>query len=94
LAKHVESTPIKEVFRGETVWEGVVETFVLSLNPNAKRCYAWSYKQNGETLYVTVLHASPVDSPQAAVKAAIMEQVKKSEMPPKSTPGYDNPFFD
>ena len=39
LARHVESTPVKEVFRGETVWEGVVETFDISLNPSVKRCY-------------------------------------------------------
>jgi hypothetical protein len=27
----------------ETVWEGVVECFVLSGHARAKRCYAWSY---------------------------------------------------
>jgi hypothetical protein len=30
---HVESVPIKETFRGKTVWEGIVEVFVV-LPPN------------------------------------------------------------
>ena len=71
IGRHVESTRIKEMFRGDVVWEGIVETFDLFLNPQAKRCYAWSYEEGGEIQYVTVLHIPPVDSPESAVKAAI-----------------------
>lgn len=28
-SEHVKSVPVKEVFRGRTVWEGVVEVFDL-----------------------------------------------------------------
>ena len=40
-AKHVLSEPIREDFRGNRVWEGVVETFALDDHPTAKRAYAW-----------------------------------------------------
>ena len=64
------------MFRGDVVWEGIVETFDLFLNPEVKRCYAWSYEQNGETQYATVLHIPPVDSPQTAVKVAIASKAR------------------
>ena len=37
----------------------------------AKRCHAWSYEDNGETQYVTVLELPPVTSAETAVKVAI-----------------------
>ena len=77
LARHVESTPIREVFRGERVWEGVVETFDLALNPTVKRCYAWSYEENGETKYVTVSQTLEINSPEMAVKAYIASLVER-----------------
>ena len=43
----VESVPVKEVFEGETVWEGVVQVFDLINHPTAKRCYAWSHEVEG-----------------------------------------------
>jgi hypothetical protein len=78
IARHVESTPIREMFQGAVVWEGAVETFDLFLNPEAKRCYAWSYEQDGETQYVTVPHIPPVDSPQSAVKVAMASKARSN----------------
>src|SRR5580658_8752950 len=60
-----------EKLRNQTVWEGVVESFALTGHPKAKRCYAWSYQDNGETQYVNVLEIPPVISPKTAVQAAI-----------------------
>ena len=37
-AKHVESVPVKEMFKCETVWEGIVEVFDLVGHPTAFRC--------------------------------------------------------
>jgi uncharacterized protein YerC len=34
-------------------------------------CHAWSYEENSETQYVTVLEIPPVDSPSSAVTIAI-----------------------
>ena len=71
---HIESVPVKEVFEGETAWEGTVEVFDLVGHPKASRAYAWSYRDGDEMKSIAVLHLAPVDSPQAAVKVAIREQ--------------------
>ena len=78
-ARHVDSTPVFEAFRGEVVWEGVVETFALVGHTKAKRCHAWSYEENGETQYVTVLELPPVDSAETAVKVAIAAESRKTK---------------
>ena len=70
-ARHVASEPVIEIFRGEVAWDGVVETFSLTGYAKAQRCHAWSYEENGETQYVTVLELPPVDSAETAVKVAI-----------------------
>jgi hypothetical protein len=38
---HGESVPVKEVFGGETTWEGTVKVFELVGHQTAKRAYAW-----------------------------------------------------
>jgi hypothetical protein len=76
---HVESVPVHEVFRGETVWQGRVEVFTLSGHPKAKKAYAWSHldgaNDEGERI-VTVLEIPPVESPITAVRAAIVADAK------------------
>jgi len=77
-ARHVDSTPVIELFRGEVAWDGVVETFELAGHPRAKRCHAWFYVDDkGEAQYTTVLEIPPVDSPETAVKVAIAAKGKK-----------------
>jgi hypothetical protein len=81
-AAWIESVPVKETFQGETVWEGVVRVFDLKDHPTATRCYAWSYvtdEKTGKRKFFAVLHQGPVDSPQAAVRAAIVAEYKKSK---------------
>ena len=75
-AVHERSSVVVERFKKETVWEGVVESFALTGHPKAKRCYAWSYQNNGETQYVNVLEIPPVDSPKTAVQVAIVADTK------------------
>ena len=70
-AHHVASEPVIELFNGEVAWDGVVETFELAGHPKAKRCHAWSFEENSETQYVTILELPPVDSAESAVKVAI-----------------------
>jgi hypothetical protein len=76
LARHCGSVPVKEIFEGKTVWEGVVEVFDLLRHPRAIRCYAWSFIENGEPQYTTVLEIPPVDSPESAVKVAIASKAR------------------
>ncbi len=76
-AVHVSTVPVKETFDGQTVWEGEVEVFNVSGHPRAFQCYAWAYQgDDGRTKYTAVLRLPPVQSPQDAVKAAIVAQVK------------------
>lgn len=76
-ARHVATTPVKEVFKGQTVWEGEVETFDLTGHAKAKRAYAWGYPNGrGGLEVVAVLEIPPVESPQTAVKAAIVARAR------------------
>lgn len=69
----IESVPVKETFQGQIVWEGEVQVFDLQGHPRATRAYAWSYRTDeGKRRTVAVLHEGPVDSPENAVKAAIV----------------------
>jgi hypothetical protein len=76
---HVESVPVKEIFEGQTVWEGTVEVFDLIGHPKAKRVYAWSYRDGDQNKTVAVLEIPPVDSPQSAVKVAIASKARKNQ---------------
>jgi hypothetical protein len=79
-SRHVETVPVIEEFQGETVWEGEVEVFDID-HPKAKRCYGWGYtvNENQGRNYVAVLEVPPVTSPQTAVQAAIMSEIKNAK---------------
>jgi len=78
-AEHVASVPVKEVFQGKTVWDGIVEVFDLKAHPTAFRVYAWAHDTDDPAnprRHVTVLHAHPIKSEQDAVRAAIIQEFK------------------
>lgn len=78
-ATWVEAVPVSETYDGDTAWEGVVQVFDLMGHSEATRCYAWSHvTDEGKTRYVAVLHVPPVDSPQAAVRAAIVQEFRSN----------------
>ncbi len=64
----VERVHIDERFEDDPVWQGEVLVFDLLDHPAADRCYAWEV--DGEV--TAVLGVGAVDSPQAAVRAAIL----------------------
>jgi hypothetical protein len=74
---HVESVPVKEVFEGQTASEGTVEVFDLVGHTEAKRAYAWTYRDGDQDKTIAVLGIAPVDSPQSAVKVAIASKARK-----------------
>ncbi len=81
-AVHVASVPIKETFQGKTVWDGIVEVFEISGHPKAPKVYAWSHDTNDPKKpkrHVTVLHIAPILSAEAAVKAAIIQELRSLE---------------
>ena len=78
---YLETVPVTEIFQGKTVWQGEVEVFQIRGHPKAKRAYAWSHmagKSDKETTYVAVLELPSVTSPETAVKAAIMAEIKNA----------------
>ena len=70
----VKKLPVKEVFEGKTVWEGVVHVFNLEGHPKATRAYAWSSPIEGteRRRFYAVLHLGGIRSPLDAVRAAIV----------------------
>jgi hypothetical protein len=78
-AMHVASVPVKEVYKGKTLWDGVVEVFDLTGHPKTHRAYAWSHETDDPEhpkRHVTVLHIPPATSPQRAVMTAIAQEVR------------------
>jgi hypothetical protein len=81
-ATHVESVPVKETFKGQTIWEGIVEVFDLVGHPEAHRVYAWANDRGDPERarhHVTVLHLHPIKSAQDAVRAAIVQEFRSLE---------------
>lgn len=72
----VSAEPVKEVFNGKTVWEGVVHVFDLEGHPKATRAYAWSSPVEGSNKrrFYAVLHLGGIRSPLDAVRAAIVAE--------------------
>jgi len=78
-AIHRESVPVKEVFKGQTVWDGVVEVFHLAGHPKTDTVYAWLHDTGDpEQPFrpVTVLHIHPALTPLAAVRAFIVQEFR------------------
>jgi aminoglycoside phosphotransferase (APT) family kinase protein len=80
-ATHVETVPVKETFRGQTVWEGHVEVFDID-HPQTSRIYAWSHDTDDPASprrHVTVLHLPPAITPLRAVQASIVSDVREQQ---------------
>jgi len=83
-ATHRESVPVKEVFQGHTVWDGIVEVFSLEGHPSANTAYAWLHDSgdtNKPAKRVAVLHVPPVVSPLTAVRAFIIQEFASNAIP-------------
>ncbi|MGA2447043.1 MAG: hypothetical protein ABTD50_00030 [Polyangiaceae bacterium] len=81
-ATHVETVHVREVFRGELVFERDVEVFDIVGHPKAKRAYAWSEATTGsKRRFFATLHIAPVDSPIAAVRASILADAEPLTKP-------------
>jgi hypothetical protein len=79
-AEHLHTEPIKETFRGETVWEGNVEVFSVTGHSRAKRAYAWSVDEGTpQEKFTAVLEIPPVKSALDAVRVSIVAAKKKIE---------------
>jgi hypothetical protein len=77
-ATHTESVPVKEVFNGQTVWDGIVEVFRLDGHPRTNKAYAWLHDTGDKPKPVTVLHIDPALSPAKAVRAFIIQEFRNA----------------
>jgi hypothetical protein len=78
-ATHSSSVPVKEVFNGQTVWDGIVEVFHLRGHPKTDTAYAWLHDTGDpEKPFrpVTVLRIHPALSPVDAVRAFIVQEFR------------------
>jgi hypothetical protein len=76
-SRHVETVPVREKHKGQTVWQGEVEVFELVGHPKAKRAYAWSHATEGtRRRFHVVLHSPPVDRPVMAVRTAVLAEYR------------------
>ncbi|MFZ5453423.1 MAG: hypothetical protein ACOZF2_16315 [Thermodesulfobacteriota bacterium] len=73
-AKFVESLPVQETCDGKTLGEKTVFVFALAGHSLAQKCYAWSSSpgESAQTCHYTALHLPPIDSPETAVRAAML----------------------
>lgn len=69
---------VAELFEGQMVWQGEVGEFSLMGHEQSDRCYAWSSfdKERNKRKFYAVLAIDPIDSPSAAVRAAIIRDFK------------------
>ena len=80
---HLRTDHVTEIFRGEVLWEGDVETFALVNHPKTRMLYAWAYFEDGQKQFAIILRLPPVDRPIDAVRAhTIAEARKRREQPP------------
>lgn len=69
---------VSEDFQGETVWEGVVHIFDIQGHSDATVAYAWHspVEDSNNRKYFAVLHIPPIDSPESAIRAAIVAEYR------------------
>jgi hypothetical protein len=77
-ATFVQSVPVHESFKWQTIWNGSVHVFNLTDSPSgATRAYAWSSGlPDGSRRSIAVPHIPPVVGPREAVRAVISAQKK------------------
>jgi|SRR5665213_1656166 len=78
-AEHSESVPVREEFKGKTVWDGIVEVFRIYGHSMTDKAYAWMHDNGAKSYPVTVLHIHPALSPANAVRAFIVQEFRNAQ---------------
>ena len=81
-ASFVEDVIVVEKVGGKVAWNGTVSVFNLEGHPQATKAYAWSSPIEGSAKrrYCAVLHIPPVDSPDKAVRASLVQDRKAGKV--------------
>jgi hypothetical protein len=74
-----QTAPVRETFKGQPVWEGVVHVFDLEGHSQATRAYAWSSAIEGsdKRRFYAVLGIGPIKTPLDAMRAAIVAERRR-----------------
>lgn len=72
---------VHDVFRGETVWQGDVEAFILSGHPKAQKAYGWSEGQGDKERLFAGLEIPPVKTALDGVRTSIVADAKAKNGP-------------
>ena len=77
-ASFIEDGVVVEKFGKQTVWSGTISVYEIKGHPQATKAYGWSSPTEDSTKrrYYAVLHVPPVDSPEKAVRASIVQDQK------------------
>lgn len=77
-AVFAHAMPVTETWNGKVVWDGEVSVSDLTGSPLAKRAYAWSEPvgDGNKRRFFAALHAPPIDSALAAVKASMVHRAR------------------
>jgi len=68
-ALYVSTVHVRETLKDDPDWDGLVKIFELIGHAEAKRCYAWSYRDGKENRTVAILEVTPVTSAEIAVSS-------------------------
>ena len=82
-AVHNATISIHELFRGQTIWKGDVEVFILSGCPGERKCYAWfdpASANEKPARFFSVLENNYIRSAEMAVKSVIFFDVLPRDM--------------
>ena len=79
-ATYKESVGVREEFRDQIAWEGMVEVFDVD-HPDTDTCYAWSFpvEDSDRRKFYAVLKIPPIDSPERAVRASIVKDYRDAQ---------------
>ncbi len=78
-ATFLESVLVRDTFQGQIQWNGMVAVFKIENNPRgARRAYVWIYDlPDGRPGFFAVPQTHKINSPEAAIRAAIMEKARR-----------------
>jgi hypothetical protein len=76
---HLATIPVHEVFHGQTVWKGEVESFLVLGHRMAQKAYGWTEGKGDKERFFAVLEIPPVRSALDAVRASIVADAKKTK---------------
>lgn len=81
-ASYFEEVAVIEKFGDKTVWDGIVYVFDIESHNKAKQCFAWASPVEGSNKYryYAVLSVPPIDSPQKAVRASIVQDHRTGKL--------------